>query len=197
MSKAFLIEQLENIQNAKRVNRERVANIVYKQPELITHLIDILFQNDDKISIKAAWILEWVCIQKDLNYIISHLDVFTPNIHKLSFDSAIRPCSKICEAIAKAYLNKEKSAIKRLLNSAHIDKIIEAGFNWLITPQKIAVRAYTMKTLYLFGTLETYNWIHPELENLIRTKIIHEGKGCKARGSYIINAIEKHKKSNL
>lgn len=197
MNKAFLIEQLENIENAKRVNRERVANIVYEQPELITYLVDIVFQVDDKISIKAAWILEWVCIQKDLNYIIPYLDKFTQNIGSLSFDSAIRPCSKICEAIAKAYLNKEESAIKKSLNASHIDKIIEAGFDWLITPQKIAVRAYTMTTLFLFGTLKNYDWIHPELENLIRTKIIHEGKGCKARGNHILNAIEKHRKSNL
>lgn len=74
--------------------------------------MDILFQNDDKISIKAAWILEWVCIQKDLNYIIPHLDVFTHNIHKLSFDSAIRPCSKICEAIVKTYFIRKNQPLK-------------------------------------------------------------------------------------
>jgi len=195
MSKAFLLEQLENIENAKRVNRERVANIVYKQPELITHLVDLVFEVDNKISIKAAWILEWVCIQKDLNYIIPHLDIFTQNIHKLSFDSAIRPCSKICEAIAKSYLNKEDSAIKNSLKTTHIDKIIEVGFDWLITPQKIAVRAYTMTCLFLFGTLRGYDWIHPELENLVRTKIIYEGKGCKARGRHILVEIEKFNKS--
>ena len=59
-----------------------------------------------------------------------------------------------------------------LLKINHIDTIIETGFDWLITPQKIAVRAYTMTFLYLFG-LEK-NWIHPELKHLIETKIIHE-----------------------
>jgi hypothetical protein len=50
-----------------------------------------------------------------------------------------------------------------------------------------------MNTLYLFG-LEK-DWIHPELKNLIETKIIHESKGCKARGKHILQLIEKHQKS--
>jgi hypothetical protein len=52
-----------------------------------------------------------------------------------------------------------------------------------------------MTILYLYG-LEK-NWIHPELEHLILTKIIHESKGCKARGKHILTLIEKHQKSTL
>ena len=75
------------------------------------------------------------------------------------------------------------------LTENHINTIIETGFDWLITPQKIAVRAYTMNTLYLFG-LEK-DWVHPELKHLIETKIIHESKGCKARGKHILGLIAK------
>ena len=46
-----------------------------------------------------------------------------------------------------------------------------------------------MNTLYLFG-LEK-DWIHPELKHLIETKIIHESKGCKARGKHVLALIEK------
>ena len=57
--------------------------------------------------------------------------------------------------------------VEEKLTTNHIDTIVETGFDWLITPQKIAVRAYTMNTLYLFG-LEK-EWIHPELKHLIET----------------------------
>lgn len=194
MSKSYLIEQLESIENAKRENRQRVANIVYNNSNLFEPLIEITFDVDNKTSIKAAWILEWICSHGYLNLILPHLDYFTSNIKLVHFDSSIRPCAKICEHLAVAYTHKDENLVKKSLNPEHIEAIIETGFDWLITPQKIAVRAYTMQTLYLFGLHQ--DWIHPELEHLIRTKIIHESKGCKARGKHILELIEKQQKSS-
>jgi hypothetical protein len=191
MSIDYLTSELLNIENAKRENRQRVANIVCQQKELFDPLVKITFDTNNKVSIKAAWILEWICTHNDLHLIIPHLDFFTSNIKNLTFDSAIRPCAKICEHIAAAY-HKGDSRFKESLTKEHIQKIIETGFDWLITDQKIAVRAYTMYSLYLFG--KEYDWVHPELEHLIRSKIIHESKGCKARGRHILELIEKHQK---
>ena len=193
MSRNYLIEQLNNIENAKRDNRQRVANIVSDNHDLLPHLVDLTFEVNDKISVKAAWILEWICTHYDLNFILSHLNQFTNEISNLVFDSSIRPCAKICEHLAVAYTNKKENLTKEFLKPEHIEKIIETGFDWLITPQKIAVRAYTMNSLFLFGL--SRDWVHPELEHLIRTKIIHESKGCKARGRHVLEAIEKHRSS--
>lgn len=193
MSIIFLTEQLNNIENAKRENRQRVANIVLENPNLFQYLVSITFKVDDKVSIKAAWILEWICTHHHINWISPHLDEFTNNITNLKFDSAIRPCAKICEHLANAYFSKTKNEIQVKLQNNHIDAIVTTGFDWLITPQKIAVRAYTMNTLYFFG-LEK-DWIHPELKHLIETKIIHESKGCTARGKHVLSLIEKHQKS--
>ncbi|QTE23488.1 adenylosuccinate lyase [Polaribacter cellanae] len=188
----YITEQLNNIENAKRENRQRVANIVLENRNLFKELVSITFDVDNKVSIKAAWILEWICTHHQLNWILPHLDEFSSKINTLKFDSAIRPCAKICEHLATAYYTKTDNDIKKNLTIKHIDAIVETGFDWLITPQKIAVRAYTMNTLYLFG-LEK-GWIHPELKHLIETKIIHESKGTKARGKHIIDLIEKHQK---
>ncbi|MFD2567961.1 adenylosuccinate lyase [Pseudotenacibaculum haliotis] len=193
MSRDYLLEQLNNLRTAKRDNRQRVANIVSEQIELMAPLVDITFLVDDKSSIKAAWVLEWLCTHNDLNLILPHLDQFTQQISSLRFDSSIRPCAKICEHLAVAYTNKKENLVKESLKDQHIETIIETGFDWLITPQKIAVRAYTMTTLFYFGTLPGKDWVHPELEHLIRTKIVHESKGCKARGRHILDAIEKHR----
>jgi hypothetical protein len=195
MSILYLTEQLDNMANPKRENRQRVANIVLDNQNLFKDLITITFDVDNKVSIKAAWILEWICTHHQLNWIVPHLEEFSNKINTVKFDSAIRPCAKICEHIATAYYSKKDNEIKNKLTIKQIDTIVETGFDWLITPQKIAVRAYTMNFLYFFG-LEK-EWIHPELKHLIESKIIHESKGCKARGKFILQMIEKHKKSTL
>ncbi|SDR88222.1 hypothetical protein SAMN05216503_1264 [Polaribacter sp. KT25b] len=193
MSIFFVTEQLNNMENPKRENRERVANIVLADQKLFKDLVTITFDVENKVSIKAAWILEWICNHHQLNWILPHLKEFSTKISNLKFDSAIRPCAKICELLANAYFAKNDNEIKNQLTTKHIDSIVETGFDWLITPQKIAVRAYTMNTLYFFGLQK--DWIHPELKHLIETKIIHESKGCKARGKYILQMIEKHENS--
>ena len=188
----FLTEQLNNMENPKRENRQRVADIVMENQNLFKDLVTLTFKVDDKTSIKAAWILEWICTHHHLNWIIPHLDEFSNNISTLKFDSAIRPCAKICEHFANAFYASKENEIKQNLTNTQIDKIVSCGFDWLITPQKIAVRAYTMNTLYLFGL--NRDWIHSELKHLIETKIIHESKGCKARGKQILELIAKRRK---
>lgn len=194
MNKNFLKEQLNSIENAKKENRQRCANIVLSDKNLFNYLIEITFDVDNEVSIKAAWVLEWICTHHQLNWMIPHLDFFSTNIATLKYDSAIRPCAKICEHLAEAYFSKTLNDIQKKLTTKHIDAIVETGFDWLITPQKIAVRAYTMNTLYLFGLKK--DWIHPELKHLIETKIIFESKGTKARGKHILNLIEKHQNSH-
>ncbi|MBL4904593.1 MAG: adenylosuccinate lyase [Flavobacteriaceae bacterium] len=189
----FLTAALHQVENAKRENRERVANIVLDNQELFPHLITITFKTDDKLSIRAAWILEWICTHNDLNLITPHLEEFTENIANLTYDSAIRPCAKICEQIAKAYTSKNEHQIKEHLTEIQIDRIVTTGFDWLITPQKIAVRAYTMEALFLFGLQKT--WIHPELQHIISTKNINESAGCRARGKKILSWIKKQQKT--
>ncbi|MDO6675160.1 adenylosuccinate lyase [Tenacibaculum sp. 1B UA] len=191
MSLDFLISVLENVDNPARVNRDNAANIVLKQPELVKFLVDITFDVDNKLSIKAAWVLEWICTHNGIEHITPFLAIFTKNISKVHFDSAVRPCAKICEHLATAFTSKTANKTKGQLTETDIDLIIETGFDWLITDQKIAVKAYTMNTLYLFGLQR--DWVLPELEHLIRTKVIHESKGCKARGKKILELIEKHR----
>jgi hypothetical protein len=143
MSMPFLIEQLNSMENPKRENRQRVADVVLKNQKLFKDLVSITFDVDNKTSIKAAWILEWICTHHYLEWILPHLDEFSEKIATLKFDSAIRPCAKICEHLAIAYYAKSENEVQKKLKINHIDTIIETGFDWLITPQKIAVRAHT------------------------------------------------------
>jgi len=190
MSRDFLIAKLLTMENPKRENRKRVTGMVLEHPHLFPHLVAVTFDVDTKTSIKAAWVLEWICTHHGLDLLLPHLDFFTENLSKLHFDSAIRPCAKICEHLAIAYTSKTQNKTKEQLKETHIEAIITTGFDWLISPQKIAVRAYTMNTLYLLGLHK--KWIHPELAHLIRNKIIHESAGCEARGRKILQLIAKN-----
>lgn len=183
------------MENPKIENRQKVANIVLADKKLFKHLITIIFTIDDKLSIKAAWILEWICTHHHLTWILPYLDEFTKKIATLKFDSAIRPCAKICAQLAEAYHLKKNKDVLKTITKAHVTVFIETGFDWLITPQKIAVRAYAMTFLYYWG-LDT-DWVHPELKHLIQSKIINESKGCKARGKAILEMIEKSQNSAL
>lgn len=176
--------------NPKRVNRNKASNIIIENPELFEHLVTLTFKIEDKLSIKAAWVLEWICTHYKLDLLLPFLDTFTQNIKYVHFDSSLRPCAKICELLAINYTSKKHNLVKETLTTKQIDQIIETGFDWLITPQKIAVKkAYTMNTLYLFGLQK--DWVHPELDEIIRKDVIHQSKGCEARGKKIITLIKE------
>ena len=176
-----------NYVNHSREKRLYYAQLLLNNPSRIKIVMDILFQVNDKISCRAAWVLEFMCGRK-IAELLPYLDEFTEKIPLVHLDSAVRPVAKICEYLAIA---RTGSATKMMISNTQRDRIIACCFDWLITPQKIAVRAYTMTTLYLFGLQK--DWVHPELEHIINTKIIKESKGCKARGSKIIKLIKSNK----
>ena len=188
MTKAYLIKQLEQIENAKRQNRLYVANIVLENKELFPFLIDIVFTASNKTGIKAAWILELVCERK-LDWLLQYLSYFTENLKFLKHDSAVRPASKICMFLAQSYTSKKNIMIKDILTKAHIDQIIETGFDWMIGTHKVATKAYTMQTLYLFG--KNYDWVHEALKLIIQQNIMTESAAYKARGKMTLNLINK------
>lgn len=188
MNKELIILQLNTIENAKRVNRLRVTNFVIENKELFKYLLEIVFEFENKLSIKAAWVLEFVCAEK-LDWLAPHLNYFTENINKVKFDSAVRPVSKICEFLAKAYTSKKPSIIKNEITKEHINNIIEAGFDWLIGNQKVAVKVYSMEMLFQFG--KNTDWAHKELQLIILQNITNESAAYQARGKKILSWINK------
>ena len=188
MDKEYLIQQLDNIENAMLVNRMKVVHIVLENKELFYYLLKIVFEINNKTSIKAAWILELIC-DKKLDWLDPHLTYFTENLSNVQFDSAIRALSKICQFLARAYASKTKSKIQAAIKPNHIEKMIEAGFDWLISDQKVAVKAYSMEQLYLFG--KDTDWVHAELQLILEQNIISESCGYRARGKKILSWINK------
>ncbi|WP_400079602.1 adenylosuccinate lyase [Winogradskyella sp. R77965] len=177
-----------NYVNHSREKRLQYANLVIDNPELITPLLEILFEVDDKISCRAAWVFEFMCGEK-LETIIPHLDVFTQNVSKVHLDPGVRPVAKVCEYLIKANYSKENNAIKSHLSEIHKEKIIEVCFDWMINDEKIAPKAYSMNSLYLLGT--EYDWIHPELAIILERDFQMQSSGFKARARHILKKIRQ------
>ncbi|RSK39350.1 adenylosuccinate lyase [Mangrovimonas spongiae] len=176
-----------NYVNHSREKRLKYANLLLNNTNLVPKTLDILFMVDDKISCRAAWIMEFMCSEQ-LDAIIPHLDYFTKNIKKVHFDSAVRPVAKICEYLAKAYYAKTDNAIKQALTNTHKERIIEVCFDYMITDEKIAPKAYSMNTLFLFG--QDYAWIHPELALILERDYHIQSSGFKARARHILKKIK-------
>jgi hypothetical protein len=173
--------------NSSRESRTKYANMVLNDLNLIPKLIDILFMVDDAVSCKAAWVLEFVCdIKRDA--IIPFLDKFTRNIHTIHLDSAVRPVAKICEFLAKDYYLEQDNSIKKALTPIYQERIIETCFDWMITDQKVAVKAYAMNTLFLLG--KDFNWVHTELILILERDFHSSSAAFKARAGHIFKKIK-------
>ena len=111
MKSDSLLSILDAVSTISKENRENAAIKILRN-NLVAKLVLFLGAKEEKLSIKSAWVLEWICTHHDLNLILPHLNTFTQNIGDLVFDSAIRPCAKICEHLAVAYTNKKENLVK-------------------------------------------------------------------------------------
>lgn len=187
MTTAQLYNEL-NYVNHSREKRLHYANLILANPDLFPKLLDILFRVDDKISVRAAWVFEYMCNQ-NIEVIIPYLDTFTANMRQVHLDPAVRPVAKICELLAVAYTSKENNKIKHALTDKHKERIIETCFDYMINDEKIAPKAYSMNTLFLLG--KDYDWVHPELALILERDFQMQSSGFKARARHILKKLKK------
>ena len=176
-----------------REYRIKYADIVLADKKLFLPLLQISFDETNEASVRVSWVIDYVMREK-INWLYPHLDYFTTNISKVKHDSIVRPMARTCELLAKAYTSKNDLAIKNYLTNIHIEKIIETGFDWMISKQKVAVKAYSMETLFLFG--KEFAWVHPELKLILEQEISNGSPAYQARGKRILKWMGKFTKSN-
>ena len=178
---------------ARRNDRLRMADEIICEPELFDDLLELIFDEHSQEAVKAAWVFEFVC-DRHLDLLIPHLECFTSNLHVLQNDSAIRPVSKVCEFLGKAYTSKKDTLVKRELKPIHMDRIAEAAFDWLIGPFRVAVKVYAMSALYLFG--KNSDWVHGELQLILLKEMQHGNPAYCARGKKILALINRNNSGN-
>lgn len=183
-----------NYVNHSREKRAYYAALVLEEPALFPVLLEILFLVDDKVSHRAGWIIEFTCKQ-DISICYPYLDVLTRNMHTVYQDSALRPVAKICECLTLDYYKVQSLLAQKSLKHQHKERIIEAGFDWLITDQKVAVKAYTLTSLFWLGT--EIDWVHKELKRIMEEDYASQSAAYKARCRHTFKAIKQFEKKKF
>jgi hypothetical protein len=187
VTKSELFKSL-NYVNGTRDKRIEVTQMVLNNPNSISPLMEIAFEDSGVISSKACWILEFVA-KKDIQLILINIDGFTMGISKVQLDSSVRPMAKICEILMKAFSSKSKNDAQTKLKEYHLEKITTSCFDWLIGEHKVAPKAYSMTSLYLLS--KKFAWIRPELQMILEQNYSLGSPAYKARARQILTLINK------
>jgi hypothetical protein len=180
-----------NYVNHSREKRSHYATIVLNNLELLPTLLKVVFTVDDKISARAAWLFEFVA-RENLDAILPHLDSYIEKMHTVHLDPAVRPMAKVAEYLIEAFYHKLPNKTQQKLTITHREKITEACFDWMISDQKVAVKAYSMRSLFLLG--KEFDWIHEELLIILERDYNSQSAAFKARGRDLIKRIKKARK---
>jgi len=188
-TKYSLLKDLNAIQDAGRENRVKITKKVLKDQSLFQSLIEIAFEHDNDLSVKAIWILELVC-EKRLDWLAFNLPYFIENLPKVTDESAVRSLAKVCNLVAQDYNSKFESPIKLTITQDHISQMIETCFEWLISDYKVATKAHAMEALYFLG-IKT-GWIHYELKMIIEKNLPVESPGYATRAKKVLESMSKN-----
>ncbi|MEM7087202.1 MAG: hypothetical protein AAF489_13525 [Bacteroidota bacterium] len=181
-----------NYDKAYRKNRLGAAQWVLAHPETFPELLNYCFAEDQgDLSHKAAWVLEFVC-RDDLSLLYPHFDLFFERLPLVKKDQSLRPMAHLCELLTLQYYKKNDPELAPLFLEKHKTQMIECSFDWLITDQKVACQVRAMTALYFLGT--EFDWIHPELQQIIEQNIHGGSGGYKARGRSVLSQIAKFSK---
>ncbi len=172
--------------NHSIAQRTYFANLLIDDPTLIREIFQIAETIHTEVSFKALWALEFMCKSKP-EAIIPYLDSFVTLLPIVYKDSGIRPLAKICEYLITNYYHQSPNEIQIALQKNHREQITEACFDWLITDQKVAAKAYALTCLQLLGT--EFAWIHPELKNAIEKQYNSQSAAFKSRSRMVLKKI--------
>ena len=186
MNNTSLLEQL-SYKKAYRENRMQAALWVIENPQTFEKLLNYCFTSKTELAYKAAWVLEFVYLENP-KWLLPHLDLFFKHLPSINLDQTLRPLAHICELIAISNYKKKDIDVIAVFLEKHKKTLIDCSFDWLITEQKVACQVRAMTALYYLGT--EFEWIHPELKQIIEQNIHLGSAGYQSRGKKTIKQID-------
>lgn len=184
----FLEEKLERLK-AYRKDRLEISHWIIRHPQEFKNLLIYAQKTDEDISYKAAWIIEMACIE-NLSLLYPYLDEFLLLLPKVHKDQAVRPLAKVCELLTEAYYGKTPHPVQKITTLKHREQLTEICFDWLISKQKVAAKAYAMQCLYFLG--KDFDWIYPELRINIEKEFPAQLPAFKARAKNVLRLLDKN-----
>lgn len=162
-----------------------MADQILVSPDLFLPLLELALEIHSDLGSRACWIIEFT-FKKKPEILYPHLDLFTRGIGNLKKESSIRPMAKICELLILAHYKGEDNT-KVHLSPLQRERITAACFDWLISAEKVAPKAYSMQTLALLG--QEIEWILPELKAVLEQGYASGSAGYKARARRILKKL--------
>jgi hypothetical protein len=156
-------------------------------PALISGLVDKVFDTEDPLHIRAAWVLELVCLE-DISLLDPYIRVFINGMQDLKSESALRPVSKICSLWCENYFKRDSTDIH--LSADEIERIIGINFDWLIDDHKVATQVFAMDTLTILG--HEVKWIHQELRSLLQKNAESGTSGYRAHARKLLKNLHQN-----
>ena len=188
MNKYSLIKELNTIPNTNRESLKKISKMVLSDQSLFESLVEISFDYENDISLKAIATLE-LAVEQRMDWIAYNLSYFTQNISKLKDEEALKPASRICSFIAQEYTSKFDSPVKLILTYDQLSEIIETSFDWLLKDYKSSIKNNAMDTLYHVG--KKIGWIHYEIKLIIDKNISKESANYASKAQKVLEMIEK------
>jgi len=112
------------------------------------------------------------------------MDIYLKHLCKLQDESAKKTIYQLMFYLAKS--NHRANGIK--LTQLQETQIIELCFDWLIRDEKVATKVYAIKALFVLG--KKYDWIHPELKNIIQQEYTNHSPAYQAATRIILKKMK-------
>lgn len=182
--KKELLKALDLVQTASRAERNSAARYVIQHPESFPYLVELVFENSGRTSVKAAWVLELVCEQQ-IFLMQNSIVFFTQNLNRITDESTLRPLAKVCNYLTLAAY---KDAPVVLLSFDEKEQITSFCFDLLINDHKIASQVFAMDSLLRLGT--DHNWINRELREIISKNLPEKSAGYRSHAKKILRKLQ-------
>ena len=163
-----------------------MARMILGTPEYIPHLLEIALEENNPTGSHAAWVLEFV-IKEDPRPLYPLLDQFTAGLKRVTPESSIRPLAKICEILLMSYYLPGKGQDRPPLSDQHKKEMTEACFDWLLTTEKVAPKAYSMRSLWLLG--RDIGWVYPQLKGVLEQNYAKGSPAYQARARQVLKKL--------
>lgn len=162
-------------------SREANAKLALENPQFFNELFRIAFSLEDKNHFKACWALELI-LEKSILKIKPHLNDFLNLLPKFRHDSALRSISKIVLFLTESNTLQLEEDQERFL--------IENCLDWLIKDEKVATKAYAIKSLYNLS--KKHPWISTTLSEILEQDYSIHSPAYKAAARNILKKIKKN-----
>jgi hypothetical protein len=182
-------QQLYIALRSGRLSKEKINDLVdelSKNPLLAKPLFQEVLQEDKAGDFNASWTFDHL-MRKNLEFLVPILDDFTTGLSELRSDSCIRPIAHVCEMLCIAYFKKKDVVFQKHISDIHLEKILAACFDWLISPISVAPKVFSMTSLYYLG--QKFDWVHPELRQVLEDTYASGSTGYKNRAKKTLDKL--------